>query len=66
MHKALGINMDASAEKVAAQWRSSVNAATKHGVLAENHAALTREVASCVYMVVNAVKSKHRLLHLSR
>ena len=52
--------------KCAVQWRLTDNAATKSGIWAENHAALVRKVASCAYMVVNAVKSRHRVLHMSR
>ena len=54
----------ASAEKVATQWRSADNAATKHGVLAENHAASARNDASYANMAANAAKSIHTVLHL--
>ena len=60
-----GYNLAASTGKGAVQWRLTDNAATKSGIWAENHAALVRKVASCAYMVVNAVKSRHRVLLMS-
>ena len=45
------------AEKYAMEGRSTDNAATKHGVLAEIHAALARNGASYAYMPDNVVKS---------
>lgn len=59
-------NIAASTEKSAVQWRFTDNAATNSGILAKNHTALTRKVTSCAYMVVNAVKSRDRLLHMTR
>jgi hypothetical protein len=55
-------NFAASAEKVATQWRSADNAATKHGILAENRAASARNDASYANMAANAVNSNRILL----
>ena len=57
LYKVLGINLAALTGKSAAQWHFTDNAATKYGISAKNNTALTRKVASCAYMVVNAVKS---------